>query len=303
MNLIYRFAVLAVVTYSSTTFAGSSVDDATRDIVQAYAFDPTVMSFDEQAKRAPKLGELWGRFHKSSDSYREALRALLGKEGGTEMLYCDGGMLFLKEALQASDKALGLKSITKCSLSEIQHTPFFYTMHTQAVANVDTLDLQFRMLRKPKYQVFIPLHALTLGQDYSFVYPLLVQDETKYVGRLVERAKSEKDPVAMNTLLLALYYAATPEAEQTLQSISDDKDVSPAVKKRAEEMVERIGLSRKSDAAKLEDWIKRNELDISAKATEKDLRQGRRNRMRTISDEALMELDVYTMLIYQARNK
>ena len=283
--------------------ASASVDDATRDIVQTYDFDPSVMSFDQQAERAPKLGELWGRFDKAPDPYRDALRSLLNKEGGREMLYCDGGMLFLQKAVQPTDIALGLKSISKCSLSEIQHTPYFYTMHSQALAGVDTLELQFRILARPKYQIFIPMHALTLGQDYSFVYPLLVQDESKYSGRLIERAKTEKDPTALNTLLLALYYAATPDAERAIQSMAENKALPSAAQERARLMDSRIGEARKTDVAKVRDWIKKNEMGISPDATEKGLRDGRRKRMRSISDEALMELDIYTLLIYQARNK
>ena len=300
MTLIFRFAVLLLLTYGVTTYASTSVDDASKDIVATYAFDPKVMTFDEQAKRAPKLSELWERFHKSPDSYRNAMRTLLGRDGGTEMLYCDGGMLFLQESTLSSDKVLGLNSIAKCSLVEIQQTPYFYTMHREALAGTDTLDLQFRMLTKPEYQVFSPLHALSLGQDYSFVYPLLVQEESRYVHRIVERTKIEKDSTAQNTLLLALYYAATLESEEILRSIAGKKDVPPDVQKQAKEMIERIGEMRTIDPTKVRDWMKQNMVDVSPSATESDLRAARRQRMRTISDEALMELDMYTLLIYQA---
>lgn len=299
MTLIFRFAVPLLLTYGVAAYAGTTVDDAAKDIVATYAFDPKAMTLDEQAKRAPKLSELWERFHKSPDSYRTAMRALLGGDGGAEMLYCDGGMLFLQESTLSSDKTLGLKSIAKCSLVEIQHTPYFYTMHREALTGTDTLDLQFRMLTKPKYQVFIPLHALTLGQDYSFVYPLLVKEESTYVHRIIERTKIEKDPTAQNTLLLALYYAATPESEESLRSIASKKGVSSDVQKRAKEMIERIGEMRTTDPAKVRDWMKRNMVDVSHNATESDLRDTRRQRMRVISDEALMELDMYTLLIYQ----
>ncbi len=298
--IILRFAIIALLTYNSTTYASSPVEEASRDIVSTYAFDPKVMSFDEQAKRAPELSELWGRFQKAPDSYRIALRTLLSKKGGTEMLYCDGGMLFLHKTTLQSDKALGLKSIAECSLAEIQYTPYFYTMHKEALEGTDVLDLQFRMLSKPKYQVFIPQHALTLGQDYSFLYPLLVQDEHRYVSRIIEKFGKEKNPTAQKTLLRALYYAATPETEEALHSIAIDKRLSPEIQKQAKVIFERIDEAREMDTAKVLDWMKRNMVDVSPSATEKDLRFARRKRMRAISDEALMELDMYTLLIYQA---
>jgi hypothetical protein len=61
------------------------------------------------------------------------------------------------------------------------------------------------MLAKPKYQVYIVAHSLTLGQDYAFLYPLLVQEEAKYVPRLFERAKTEKNATAAVTLINAIW--------------------------------------------------------------------------------------------------
>jgi hypothetical protein len=42
-------------------------------------------------------------------------------------------------------------------------------------------------------------------------------------------------------------------------------------------------------------------LEVSAAATEAELRAKRRSRMRSISDEALYDLEAYTTLIYRAR--
>ena len=70
-------------------------------------------------------------------------------------------MLLLHKSRTAEDQALGLASIRKCTLAEIQHTPYFYTLHSLALRGVDTFDLQLRMLSKPEYSVFIVQHALT----------------------------------------------------------------------------------------------------------------------------------------------
>ena len=50
---------------------------ALRDIQNAYNFDPSKLSFEEQAKRAPTLSALWDRYDKTSDVYRDALRTAL----------------------------------------------------------------------------------------------------------------------------------------------------------------------------------------------------------------------------------
>ena len=279
----------------------ATVEDAALDIVQTYDLDPSTMSFGEQARVAPKLSELWDRFDKEPEPYREAMRTLLRKEGQREMLYCDGGMLLLEKATQASDKELGLQSLRKCSLSEIQHTPYFYTMHALAMAGTDTLELQFKMLTRPKYQVYIAPHALTLGQDYSFLYPLLVQDETRYTAPLIERIKIEKDPTAFNTLMLALFYSALPEAEATIHSMAQAQTIPAGAREQAKMIEDLIDEARRTDSVKVREM--KSEVGIASNSTEKDLREARRKRMRAISDEALSDLDIYTLLIYQARAK
>ncbi len=301
LTLVIAIAGAIALAVAGAPISGAADDNAKRDILETYDFDPSSMSFDEQAERASKVSELWVRFDASTGAYRGAMRSLLGQDGGREMLYCDGGMLLLQNAAEASDKELGLKSIAKCSLSAIQQTPYFHTMHAQASAGVDTLDLQFRMLAKPGYHVAVPVHALTLGQDYSFVYPLLVQDETRYTGRLIGRTKTEADPSALKTLLLALYYSALPDAEETIHSMAQSKTLPADVLDRARLVEGLISQARTADVAKVRVWIEQNGVAIAPNANEQQLRDGRRERMRAISDEALMELDVYTLLIYQAR--
>src|SRR6185436_20784281 len=97
-----------------------------------YDFDPNKMTFSQQAAIAPSLSKLWDRYDSSPELYREALRQSLAAASQSEMLYCDGGMLLLAKSKTPEDRQLGLASIAKCKLSEIQHTPYFYTMHQLA---------------------------------------------------------------------------------------------------------------------------------------------------------------------------
>ncbi len=273
---------------------------ALRDIQNTYNFDPSKLSFEEQAKRAPTLSALWDRYDKTSDVYRDALRTALKTPGARELLYCDGGMQLLAKSKLPEDLNPGLQSISKCGLAEIEHTPYFYTMHALASRGIDTLDLQFRILAKQKFSAYIVAHALNLGQDYAFIYPLLVQDESKYVPRLAERARIEKDPTASATLTKALFYAATSQAESALKSLASGASYAPATRNSAAKMVEQATFIRSlvasdSNIRKLSELIG---MDNSAGETE--LRSKRRARMRSISDEALIELDAYTAFIYRS---
>lgn len=277
----------------------AAVDDARRDIQRTYDFEPSTMTFSEQAQRAPELSKLWDRYDKTPETYRAALRAALAADGQRELLYCDGGMLLMAKSKEAADRELGLRSIAKCSFAEIEHTPYFYMMHQLAREGVDTLELQWPMLRKPQYSVFVVQHAMNLGQNYAFMYPLMMQDESRYVPRLVERLKTEADSTAQKTLLTAIFYSATPQAEAALRAIAES-DSSFPVEARAE-AAKAVGFIDRVRTEPLPDRVKLAMAapGIDPDAPQAELRTKRKARMRSVSDEALMELGVYTRLLYR----
>ena len=287
--------------YGVSSVSAQSIQDARADIRSTYDFDPSGMNFEEQARRAPSLSALWDRYSKDPNVYGAALRAELRTEGNRELLYCDGGMLLLNKSKVDDDQALGLTSIAKCALAEIQHTPYFYTLHTLAVRGVDTFDLQAKILSKPKYSVFIVQHALSLGQDYAFLYPLLVQDESVYMPKLLARLREEQDPTAQKSLVRALWYAATTEAESALKAFAVASGPSSPAKEDAHKLLNSLDEVRRlkpGDAT-----LKRILAMAKASTTtaESELRAKRRARMRSISDEALYDLEAYTALIYRTR--
>lgn len=117
---------------------------------------------------------------------------------------------------------------------------------------------------------------------------------------LRERARIEKDPTASATLTKALFYAATSQAESALKSLASGASYAPATRNSAAKMVEQATFIRSlvasdSNIRKLSELIG---MDNSAGETE--LRSKRRARMRSISDEALIELDAYTAFIYRS---
>jgi hypothetical protein len=299
-NRIWAIVVTVWVMCGITPIAAQSIDDAARDILTTYDFEPSKMSFQEQAERAPLLSKLWDRYGKSRDRYRPALLSALRSDGAREQLYCDGGMLLLANSMNAADDALGIASIKRCSLAEIQHTPYLYAIHALALKGIDTTDLQFRILERPKYSAFIVMHSLTLGQDYAFLYPFLVREESAYVPALIERLKIEREPVAQKSLVRALWYAATGQAITALREFSKsnraDADVKSTLRKRlatVDDIRSRPRNDSKIDAI-------RKQFGVPASASERELREKRRVRMRSISDEALYDLEAYTALIYLA---
>jgi len=91
-------------------------------------------------------------------------------------------MQLLAKSKLPEDLNLGLQSISKCSLAEIEHTPYFYTMHALASRGIDTLDLQFRILAKPKFSAYIVPHALNLGWRLDVIYWFLTALVTRPIS-------------------------------------------------------------------------------------------------------------------------
>jgi hypothetical protein len=174
-------------------------------------------------------------------------------------------------------------------------------MHSLAMRGVDTFDLQARILSKPKYSVFIVQHALSLGQDYAFLYPFLVQDEAAYAPKLIKRLSEERDPVAQKSLVRAIWYAATADGESAIRQLAAEGGASSPAKEDARKLVEGLNAIRlwKPDDPDLKRI--NSTVEATSKITEAELRAKRRMRMRSISDEALYDLEAYTVLIYRAR--
>lgn len=285
----------------SNSIHALSADETRADIRSTYNFKPETMTFDEQARRAPSLSALWDRYSKAVSIYSDALRTELRAPGNSELLYCDGGMLLLAKSNSADDQVLGLASLQRCSLAEIQHTPYFYTLHSLASKGHDTFGLQARILAKPKYSVFIVQHVLSLGQDYAFLYPSLVQEESVYVPRLIGRLREERDPTAQKSLVRALWYAATPESEATVRTFANSSDASTLAQDDARKLLKSLDEIR---LLKSGDTILRrilSAINVDEGISDSELRAKRRARMRSISDEALHDLEAYTALIYRAR--
>jgi hypothetical protein len=271
------------------------------DIRETYDFEPSAMTYEQQASRARSLSQLWSRYDRSPQAYRDALRQELQTQGNRELLYCDGAMLLLVKSPDPEDQALGVSSLRKCSLAEIQHTPYFYTLHRLARLGVDTFDLQARILIRPKYSVFIVQHVLTLSQDYAFVYPFLVQSEASYTPRLIALLRQEKDAVAQKSILLALWYAATPEAEATLHSSVNDQNLDVSARQKTYQFAKRLEKIRnwKNSDPALQGLL--DAVGARPGTSEEKLRSKRIERMQSISDEALHDLEAYTALIYRTR--
>jgi hypothetical protein len=86
---------------------------------------------------------------------------------------------------------------------------------------------------------------------------------------------------------------------QVLRSVAASASHSPSAREEARKTVDRVESARGLWLLGPTAWYHRWRTDVRIGDGEADIRAKRRSRMRSISDEALIELDAYTPLLYR----
>jgi hypothetical protein len=159
-----------------------------------------------------------------------------------------------------------------------------------AALNEDTTAAALHVLDDPDFKVIVPQHALTLGQNYVLIYLLLPADQDYWLQLAIDRLRGEHDLTAQKSLLLLLWYAQSEPADRAITDFAGDASKPPASRAYAQELLHR------------KDNIGSKQRLRAMGSTETSLRQKRRERLHSVSDEALIDLDEYTVLLMAKRN-
>jgi hypothetical protein len=281
--------ILGVATFAVADHAQSSGPDLHHEILQVYDFQPHALSSAQIAQKSAALDQFWSKAKTQSAIYIPGLRKELSDFSNPPFFLYDGSKLLLSLSPAPSDRKLVLAAISHSDLRDVQFRDYFMLVHSMADEGEDTTTASFHILEEPKFQVFIPQHALTLGQDTCLIYMLLPTNQDFWIHRAIERLGTETDLTAQKSLLLLLFYAQMPEADRAIIGFSNDATKPQAAKTYANELIHRKdGVSAADRAAVL-------------LTSEESLRQARRERMKAVSDEALDDLDTYTAKIIAKR--
>src|SRR5258708_5618418 len=285
-STVCGFLVLSLLLASSTAGQSASIH---QQIQQAYNFQPHILSNQQITEKSAALDQLWTKAKKERSQYIPALRQELGDFKNPIFFLYDGSMLLLSLSDTPIDRKIALAAMARCDLRDVQAKDYFLQVHRMATLNEDTTAAAFHVLEQPKFTVFIPQHVLTLGQNYVLIYLLLPTDQDYWLQPAMDRLKVEQDQTAQKSLLLLLWYAQTDAADQALSAFAGDATKPSASRTYAQELVHRrdkIGLKQRTQ---------------SLGSTETSLRQKRRERLKAVSDEALIDLDDYTMMLIAKR--
>ena len=255
------------------------------EISRVYSFKPHLLNQQQIEQESGRLDQFWAKARGQASVYVPALRQELTDFSNPKFFLFDGGRLLMSLSDTPVDRQIALTAFAHCDLRDVQARDYFLQVHRVAALGEGTTDAAFHILEDPKFQVFIPQHVLRLGQNYALVYMLLPTDPGYWLSAVVRRLQIERNETAQRSLLLVLWYAQTDEADKVLADFAADVTRPVAARKYAREL-----LQRKVPA------------DLVVTGSEASLRQERRERLGSVSDEALIDLDQKTAQLIRLRS-
>jgi len=285
-SAICCFLAILFLIPSSTASQSASIH---QQIQQTYDFHPHLLSNRQITEKSAALDQFWTKAKAEPSLYVPALRQELVDFKNPPFFLYDGSMLLLSLSDASADRKIAIAAMARCDLRDVQAKDYFIQVHRIATLSEDTTAAAFHVLEQPNFKVFIPQHVLTLGQDYVLIYLLLPTDPDYWLQPAMDSVKVEQDQTAQKSLLLLLWYAQTDAADRALSAFAGDASKPSASRTYAQELVHRsdkIGLKPRTQALG---------------STETSLRQKRRERLKAVSDEALIDLDDYTMMLLAKR--
>jgi hypothetical protein len=259
-------------------------------IQQVYSFQPHLLKGPELEQKSAILDEFWKQAKAQQTTYISSLRLELADFRNPPFFLYDGSLLLLSLSDTHEDHQIALAAIAHCDLRDVQQKSYFWQVHRLAALGEDTTAPALRVLEDPGFNVIVPEHALTLGQDYVLVYLLLPTDDQYWLRSAIERIGVEKDETAQKSLLVLLWYAQDNAADKAIAAFASDTAKPEANRKIAQQFAQRKGVGVKV-AGEI----------ASLGSSEGSLRKKRRERMKSVSDETLIDLDRYTLALAAKR--
>jgi hypothetical protein len=291
MKCVFLLGLLFLLLTGSTSsvFSVAQVSPLHKQIEETYNFHPRAMSHEQRTEKSALLDKFWALAKAQPSVYIPALRLELGDFNNPPFFLFDGSMLLLSLSHEQADRKIAIVAMAHCDLRDLQDTDYFRQVHNLSIANEDTTAAALHILERPDFKVVVPQHALTLAQDYSLVYLLLPIDQAYWLQPAIERLKTENDRTAQKSLLLLLWYAQTDTADRAIAAFAAAAANPPVSRAYARELIHR------------NEQVRSSQHKTASASDDEGLKRKRRERLKAVSDEALIDLDEYTAQIIAGR--
>lgn len=288
MNGPIRILAIAVALLAVGNTVGADEGAARQRIRATYTFSPHLLTTQQIGEKSKMLDALWAEAKAEPTTFITVLRSELARPDAQTFFVYDGSMLLLSLSNTPSDRRLALAAIARSDLRDVQHTEYLRQVHRLAALGEDTTEAALHILAEPEFKAFIPEHALTLGQDYSLISMLLPLEAARWLPPAVARLSRESEAKAQKSLLLLLWYAQTSEGDAAIRTFAADRSKPGANRLYAQQL-----LARNSPPSRTP--------PVGGPQGEESLRAARREIMKRLSDEALIELDQKTLQLAALR--
>lgn len=247
-------------------------------VASAYSFSPHLLSKSEIQEKSKVLDQVWKIVQDEPSTRLPWLRKELLDQSNSSFFKYDGSKLLINLSKDRDDLQLALDSIPSVDLQDIDPTDYLRTVHWLSRQGLNTAKAAIRILDFPEFKAFIPQHALTLGQDYSFIYALFSLDDSEFLPALLARLKSEANPKSQKSLLQGICYTCTNTGRDAIEAFALDNSRPRESREYAQHLLKLLKAGSKSPKP-------------SAMAK---LKEKRKATLAGISDEALYDFDELT---------
>ncbi len=258
------------------------------EVVALYDFHPSRLNDAERSKKSAEMDYFWNEMKADISKSLPLLRAELRGTPKGSFFLTDGSELLLSLSRAAEDKQLAADALAMTDLRDTQSKTYFMTIHDLALDGTNVTAAALHILDDPRFLVSVPQHAMALDQATALMYVLLSMKDEAWVKPAEERFAAEKNVGAKLALVSAFAYAQTEEADGELKRIAADASQPDSVRKSAQELL--------NDE-------RRPFKGMQIKGTVSEIREQRRQRLRSVSDEALYDVQWMTKRIAQLRIK
>lgn len=297
-----------------------------KEMDAVYDYLPFDVTQEVRDAKVAKMDGFWKFVASDLATYLPILRETLRDEKTNLYFLFDGGALLVEHSKEPADLQLACDALVRCRMKDVG-SGYFHYCHHLARLDADVIPAVMQMLDDPQFSVFIVQHALKMKQSDCVRLCALVAGEDRWVARFAKRARTEKDPIALATLLRCLADAVTPEATDAIRLLAEDPKLDPATVKAAATALtwtrapEPLMRDAKATHAEFAAWLAQADkdgrlpTDRTTQAMLRDapvlvdasdtpsLRSLRRKTARRISDEAIDEIRILTGLMRRAGAK
>lgn len=262
----------------------------------AKTYDFHFSKLDEAGKKAKgaELDAFWKKVKDDPKRLLPALRHELDRTDRPSAFFQDGAYLLFTLSKEREDRERILAALTRVAIDDVQPRIFVGIVVELANLGFDTTVAAFKILENPEFSLFLPDHFLRVPQSRALLAMVLPTKPEYAVPAIVKRLATERDPVAIQSLLLVAWYTVTIDGDAVIDRAAHDQAQPQAIRDFAASLAKKSAAASSFDPNRLKDSLLDDEKIPADAASAREMRQ---KHLRGISDESMELVDDLTLLM------